>query len=83
MSDYERHPLSALWGNIPEAEFAEMVEEFRSPTRQMIMLYEDKILDGWHRYLMCLPGSSPSLTHCRKAKTRWASSLPATLTGGI
>ena len=55
MSDYERHPLSALWGDIPEAEFAEMVEEFRrSPTRQMITLYEDKILDGWHRYRMCL-----------------------------
>ena len=55
MEPLTRHPLSALWGNIPEAEFAEMVEEFRrSPTRQMIVLYEDKILDGWQRYKMCL-----------------------------
>ncbi len=54
MEQLTRHPLSALWGNIPEAEFAEMVEEFRrSPTRQMIILCEDKILDGWHRYKMC------------------------------
>ncbi len=54
MEQLTRHPLSALWGNIPEAEFAEMVEEFRrSPTRQIITLYEDKILDGWHRYRMC------------------------------
>ncbi len=54
MEQLTRHPLSTLWGNIPEAEFAEMVEEFRrSPTRQMITLYEDKILDGWHRYKMC------------------------------
>ena len=55
MEQLTRHPLSALWGDIPEAEFAEMVEEFRrAPTRQMITLYEDKILDGWHRYRMCL-----------------------------
>ena len=55
MEQLMRHPLSALWGDIPEAEFAEMVEEFRrSPTRQMIMLYEEQILDGWHRYRMCL-----------------------------
>ena len=55
MTQYERHPLSALWGDIPGEQFEEMVEEFkRQPTRQMITLYEDRILDGWHRYRMSL-----------------------------
>ena len=55
MPDYERHPLSQLWGDIPEDQFAEMLAAFREcPTRQMITLFEGQIVDGWHRYKMCL-----------------------------
>ena len=37
-ADYERHPLSAVWGNMPNDQFVEMVEEFKKdPKRQMAL----------------------------------------------
>ena len=48
----ERHPLSAIWGDMPEGEYAELVESVR---REGILDYviktlDDQVLDGWHRY---------------------------------
>ena len=48
----KRHPLSAIWGDMPEGEYAELVESVR---REGILDYviktlDDQVLDGWHRY---------------------------------
>ena len=62
--DYERHPLSEVWGDMPEWEFEQMVdlikdravhsggEQFLSELGA-IHIHEDRILDGWHRYRAC------------------------------
>ena len=48
----ERHPLSALWGDMPEEDFTEMRDSVREHGLHfpIILLYEGKVLDGWHRY---------------------------------
>ena len=51
-TEYERHPLSEVWGNMPDDEFAQLVESvdadgFADPR---IIIYEEQVLDGWHRY---------------------------------
>ena len=51
MPEYERHPLSALWGDMPEDQYREFVAGIKKRhIRQMIMTLDDKVLDGWHRY---------------------------------
>ncbi len=55
MEQLTRHPLSALWGDMPEDQYREFVEGIRERhIRQMIMTLDGKILDGWHRYKACL-----------------------------
>ena len=55
MEQLTRHPLSALWGDMPEEQYREFVEGLRRHhIRQMIMTLDDKVLDGWHRYKACL-----------------------------
>ena len=50
-----RHPLSALWGDMPEDQYREFVAGIeKRHIRQMIMTLDGKILDGWHRYKACL-----------------------------
>jgi uncharacterized small protein (DUF1192 family) len=51
MKEYERHPLSAACGEMDPDEFIALQESVgrRGPTRKII-LFEDKILDGWHLY---------------------------------
>ena len=48
----ERHPLSAIWGDMPEGEYAELVESVRQEgiLDYVIKTLDDQILDGWHRY---------------------------------
>ena len=51
-TDLERHPLSTLWGDIPETEQEWLYQSIKAhgvknPT---ITLFESKVLDGWHRY---------------------------------
>ena len=47
----ERHELSALFGNMPEDEFDELVADIAANgVLEPITLFEGKILDGWHRY---------------------------------
>ena len=52
---YERHHLSEVWGNMPDNQFQEFVEEYKKDHKQqMVVLYEGKVLDGWHRYMASL-----------------------------
>ena len=47
----EAHPLSKAWPDLPADEFEELVEDIRvNGVRKPIILYEDMILDGRHRY---------------------------------
>ncbi len=51
---FERHPLSKLWGDMPEDQFAELCEDIRkNGQRLQIIVYGKEILDGWHRYRAC------------------------------
>ena len=55
MEQLTRHPLSALWGDMPEDQYREFVAGIeKGHIRQMIMTLDEKILDGWHRYKACL-----------------------------
>ena len=48
----ERHPLSALWGDMPSDELAAMRESVQDHgfTDSVIWTYKGAVLDGWHRY---------------------------------
>ena len=48
----ERHPLSALWGDMPSDELAAMRESVQDHgfTDPVIWTYGGLVLDGWHRY---------------------------------
>ena len=48
----ERHPLSALWGDMPSDELAAMRESVQDHgfTDPVIWTYDGSVLDGWHRY---------------------------------
>lgn len=51
---YELHPLAALFPVMSEDDFAELKEDIRANgLLEKIVLYEDKILDGRHRYNAC------------------------------
>ena len=57
MEEYERHSLSTIGGDMPEAEYQEMLAHYmKKPIQLMVALLEedgkDKILDGWHRQRM-------------------------------
>lgn len=48
---YERHPLSALWPDMPSEEFNALQADIRANgLRHPIVLHEGQVLDGWHRY---------------------------------
>lgn len=50
--NYERHHLSAIFGDIPKEEFNALQTDIDKNgfTDHVIITYENKILDGWHRY---------------------------------
>ena len=54
----ERHTLSSLFGDMPEAELMELVADIKANgLREPIVLHEGQVLDGWHRYrALCLLG---------------------------
>ena len=47
-----RHELSAIFGDMPNTEYAALLKSVQDNgfTHPVIVTYEDKILDGWHRY---------------------------------
>ena len=51
----ERHELSAVWPKMSQDEFDELVEDIKiHGLLTPIVLLDDQILDGWHRYQACL-----------------------------
>ena len=50
---YQRHPLSAVWPDLePQAREAlrESMHTRGYDPLEPVVLYEGKVLDGWHRY---------------------------------
>ena len=61
MISYDQHPLSAAFPLMSDAEFAELREDIAANGLQFpIVLFEEQVLDGWHRMRACLDtGSEP------------------------
>lgn len=54
MSELNRHPLSAAWGDMPEEELQALVDDIEAHgQREPIVLLDGMVLDGWHRYTAC------------------------------
>jgi hypothetical protein len=52
---YKQHPYGKSWQPFDEAMFTELVANVdRRGLDKEIVLYQDMVLDGWHRYLACL-----------------------------
>ena len=48
---YERHPLSAVWGDMPAEQFEDLKADIKANgLRDPILIYDGMVLDGWHRY---------------------------------
>ena len=59
-STLERHPLSAAWGDMPQNEFAELVDSIGSSGEGVdVILFDGQVLDGWHRYRSALAVDAP------------------------
>ncbi len=64
LTPLERHPLSAVWGNMPQEQFKELVEDVRERgLLEPIVIYDGQILDGWHRYRACLEADVKPTIH--------------------
>jgi len=59
--ELQPHPLALLFRPFTPEEFADLVEDICANGQHLpIMLYEGKVLDGWHRYQACLKaGTTP------------------------
>ena len=56
----ERHPLSAVFGDMDAGELEELKNDIdANGLIEPIILYEGKVLDGWHRYLCLCALSRP------------------------
>ena len=52
---WSRHPLSRVWGDMPDDEFDELITSIESYGQlDAIDLCEGAVLDGWHRYRACV-----------------------------
>jgi len=50
----ERHQLSAAFPDMPDEDFEDLIHSIKEHgQREPITVYENKILDGWHRYRAC------------------------------
>jgi hypothetical protein len=55
MAEYQQHPLGAVWEKMDQDVFDQLVSNIKNRgLDKQIILYQGKILDGWHRYLACL-----------------------------
>lgn len=54
MTILEQHPLSAAFPSMPEQELQALALDIeKNGQREPGVMYEGKVLDGWHRYLAC------------------------------
>jgi hypothetical protein len=52
--DVKQHPLSAIFPPMTEAEMNELRADIAAHgLRTPVVVFEDKVLDGWHRYIAC------------------------------
>lgn len=50
----QQHPLSAAFPAMPEADIESLAEDIKKHgLREPGVLFEEKVLDGWHRYVAC------------------------------
>lgn len=55
MAKFKRHALSAEFGDMPEAQFIELRRSIeRDGLQHPILIWQDQVIDGWHRYQACL-----------------------------
>jgi hypothetical protein len=54
MKKFEQHPLSAAFPGMSPEVFKELIDDIDlNGVREKIVVYDGKILDGWHRYSAC------------------------------
>jgi hypothetical protein len=54
-AQYQQHPYGKVWQRFDTDAFAELVSNVQSRgLDQEIILYQEMVLEGWHRYLACL-----------------------------
>ncbi len=54
-AQYQQHPYGKVWHKFDLDTFSELVGNIdRRGLDQEILLYQEMILEGWHRYLACL-----------------------------
>ena len=52
---YEQHPIGAALPRMSAEEFHQLISDIdRNGVKEKIVLFEGKILDGWHRYNACI-----------------------------
>jgi ParB/Sulfiredoxin domain len=50
-----QHPISAVFPAMSDEDFAALVTDIKTHGQRLpIMVYDDQVLDGWHRYRACL-----------------------------
>ena len=50
----KQHPLSAAFPSMPEADWAALAEDIRvNGLAHPVVLFEGRVLDGWHRFTAC------------------------------
>ena len=55
VNGYQRHELSAAWGDLPEDELQALADSIKSGgLLDPITLLDGKVLDGWNRNRACL-----------------------------
>ena len=66
----ERHPLSAIWGDMPPDQFSELVKDVRAHgVREPIVVLDGEVLDGWHRY------RAAKEVHAKFLEREWSESI--------
>lgn len=53
---FERHPYSAIWGDLADADKEALRNDIEKNGLHHpdVFIYEDKVLDGWHRLQACI-----------------------------
>ena len=55
MNDYQQHPLSCAFPAMSTSEYEELCISIEQIGLQNpIVIFDDMIIDGWHRYRSCL-----------------------------
>ena len=50
MTTYEQHPIGACYPPLTKEEFAKLKANLHDPGKPPIIIFDGKILDGWHSY---------------------------------